>query len=204
MKQVDKEHYSFEKYCGPDRWGSYYYQIKETIAQKPHTILEVGGGDGVLRSYLSNNTDIKHTSLDIAEDLHPDVLGSVSDIPLEDNSFDVTCAFEVLEHLPFEQFEKALKELKRVSKGVVLLSLPHFGPMVSFSFKIPFLKRKRWACKIPYPREHVFNGEHYWEIGKKGYGIKKIRRILEKFFVIEREYVPFENDYHHFFVLKSK
>ena len=204
MKQVDKEHYDFEKYCGPDRWGSYYYQIKEIIKKKPATVLEAGGGDGVLRSYLLSNTDINHTSLDIAEDLHPDVLGSVDNIPLEDHSFDITCAFEVLEHLPFEQFEGALQELRRVSKGTVLLSLPHFGPMLSLAFKIPFLKHKRFAFKIPYHPQHKFDGEHYWEIGKKGYPIARIRTILSKYFTIERDYVPFEHEYHHFFILMNK
>ena len=204
MKQVDKEHYSFDSYVGADRWGSYYYQIKEILSKEPKTVLEVGSGDNVLGSYLKNNTDIKYKSLDIAEDLHPDILGSVEDIPLENNSFDLVCAFEVLEHIPFDNFEVALKEIARVTKGDVILSLPHFGPMISFSFKLPFLSEKRFAFKIPYLIEHKFNGEHYWEIGKKGFSISKVRKILSKYFEIESDYVIWENSYHHFFVLKNK
>ena len=44
----------------------------------------------------------------------------------------------------FENFEKALSEMRRVSKGTVLLSLPHFGPPVQFMMKIPFLKALRF------------------------------------------------------------
>lgn len=204
MKQVNKEHYNFGTYCGPDRWGSYYYQIKEILHQKRKNILEIGGGDGVLRSYLQNNSDIQYKSLDIAEDLKPDIIGSIEDIPIKDNEFDTVCAFEVLEHLPFDKFETALKELKRVSKGTVILSLPHFGPMISFSLKIPFIKEKRFAFKILYHPTHQFNGEHYWEIGKKGYKIGKIKKIIEKYFTIENDYIPFENRYHHFFILKKQ
>jgi len=204
MKQVDKNHYEFDNYCGPDRWGSYYYQLKEVLDKSPSSILEVGGGDGVFENYLKVNTDVDYKSMNIAEDLEPDVLGSVEKIPLNDNSFDYVCAFEVLEHLPFEKFETSLKEMKRIAKRGVIVSLPHFGPMISFSFKIPFLKEKRFAFKVPYYRNHEFNGEHYWEIGKSGYEIAKIRNIIEKHFLIENDYVPHENSYHHFFVLNKR
>ncbi len=203
MKQVDKKAYEFSRYCYPDRWASYYYQLREIIEQKPSSVLEVGTGDGVVKQYLQSNTDIEYKNLDIAEDLHPDVVGSVESIPLPDNNVDMVVAYEILEHLPFEKFEQVLKELKRVSKSSVIISLPHFGPPIKFSFKIPFLPELRFAFKIPFPKKHVFDGQHYWEIGKKGYSIRKIRSILEKYFIIQKEFIPFENQYHHFFILKK-
>ena len=85
-----------------------------------------------------------------------------------------------------------------------MLSLPHFGPPIKFLLKIPFLPEFCFAFKVPFAREHMFNGQHFWEIGKRGYGVKKIRNILEKYFVVEKEFVPFENQYHRFYVLKKK
>jgi SAM-dependent methyltransferase len=203
MKQVDKDHYDFNKYSHLGRWASYFYQLRETLALKPDRVLEIGVGDKVFGDYLKNNTSVQYTSVDVAEDLKPDIVGSVLRLPCADNSFDAVCVFEVLEHLEFSQFENALQELARVSKRHVLLSLPHFGPSIRGLWKMPFIKEIRFAFKIPYHTPHIFNGEHYWEIGKKGYKPSHIRDILRKYFVIRREFVPFENQYHHFYVLEK-
>jgi len=203
-KQVPKTAYQFEKYCGIDRWSSYYYQLREILAQAPVSVLEVGVGDHVIGDYLKGNTPVNYRSLDIASDLHPDIVGSVEQIPLPDEDVDIVVAFEILEHLPFEKFEGALQELSRVAKNSVIISLPHFGPSIRFECKIPFLPTLRFACKVPFPKAHVFDGQHYWEIGKQGYPLTRITQILEKHFLIKKEFVPFENQYHHFFILQKK
>lgn len=203
-KQVDKEHYNFLKYCGLDRWSSYFYQINEIIKLAPKNILEIGVGDGVLGNYIKNNTNIDYKSLDIADDLHPDITGSIDNIPVKNAEFDIVCAFEVLEHLPFESFDKCISEMGRASNRYVILSLPHFGPPIKFSVKIPFFKEVKVSFKIFFPKKHVFNGEHYWEIGKKGYPTSRILQVLKKNYKVLRHFVPFENQYHHFFILEKK
>lgn len=204
MKQVDKDAYEFARYAHPGRFVSYYHQIDEVLKLSPEEVLEVGVGDGVFRDYLKNNTNIRYTSVDVANDLNPDVVGSVTELPFPDASFDVVCAFEVLEHLPFTEFERSLVELRRVARRAVVLSLPHFGPPVQVYIKIPLFSSLRISFKIPFAKKHIFNGQHYWEIGKKGYSLCRTRLIIRKYFVIEREFVPFENQYHHFFILRDK
>lgn len=194
--------YNFEKYVYPSHWMSYWYQIKEVLALRPQKILEIGIGNKTVCNYLrSEGIDI--TTFDIDEKLNPDVVGSVTKIPFGDNSFDAILCAEVLEHLPFDKFEETLRELKRASKRYIILSLPHFGPQFKLSFKIPFLREKRFAFKIYFPIKHKFNGEHYWEMGKRGYSSKKIKDIIRKYFKIKKEFIPFENQYHHFFVLEK-
>ncbi len=202
MNQVSKEHYRFDTYVQLDRWSSYYYQLTEIYRNAPSTVLEIGPGDSTVRDHLVRQS-IAYTSVDIASDLSPDVVASVTELPFPDASFDVVCAFEVLEHLPFDSFERALRELARVSKGPVLLSLPHFGPPVQFECKLPFLPRITFAWKIPYPRVHQWDGEHYWEIGKRGYPVRRIQTSLRTVFQIAKEFIPYEHQYHHFFVLKK-
>lgn len=199
--QVDKSHYRFDKYAFEGRFVSYYWQLKEALALKPQSILEVGVGDGVFGNFIKNNTNVSYTSVDIADDLHPDVVGSILKLPFPDKSFDIVCVFEVLEHLPFEDFDKALNELARVARTHIVISLPHFGPMFSFSLKIPFLSEIHIALKIPFPKTHIFNGHHYWEIGKGGYSASFIRATLSKYGELVRDFVPFGSSYHHFYVL---
>jgi hypothetical protein len=59
---------------------------------------------------------------------------------------------------------------------------------------------------IPKPRirraVHRFDGEHYWEVGKAGYSVK---RVLDDFKLcaavqLVRSYRVDENPYHRFFV----
>lgn len=201
VTQVDKSHYDFERYAFEGRFVSYYSQLKEVLALKPFSVLEVGVGDRVFGSFIKNNTAVSYTSVDIDENLHPDVVGSVLKLPFADASYDVVCAFEVLEHLPFEQFDQALGELCRVARTHVVISVPHFGPMLSFSLKIPFLPQIRVAFKIPFPKTHTFSGQHYWELGKRGYPAALIRRKFSEHGMLVRDFVPFGSPYHHFFVL---
>lgn len=205
MVQVTKEEgYGFEKYGGVSRFASYAYQIREILRTSPTSVLEIGVGDAVVGTYIKRQTNISYVWADIAQDLQPDVVADVRKLPFPDDAFDTACAFEVLEHLPFEDFEKALSELVRVAKRYVLISLPHFGPPIQFLLKIPFLSQIRISYKLPFAKAHIFNGQHYWEIGKRGYPAVRIREEMRKHGVVEREFVPFENQYHHFFRIRLR
>src|SRR5438132_14428067 len=105
MTQVPKEHYRFESYTDFDRWASYYFQIREILALRPESMLEVGTGDGFLGRFIKSATGIAYHSLDIASDLEPEIVGSVAAIPLRDGAVDVGGGFEVLGHLPCRRFE---------------------------------------------------------------------------------------------------
>jgi len=193
------EKYGF-KYDHKSRWISYWHQIREVLSLKPQSVLEIGIGNKTVSDYLKNQA-IEVTTFDIYQRLNPDIVGSVLKMPFRDNSFDVVLCAEVLEHLPFKQFEKGLSELKRVTNKYLVLSLPHFGHSIKFSFKIPLIKEKKFALRVPFPIRHKFNGQHYWEIGKKGYPLLKIKQIIKKYFKIKKDFIPFENQYHHFFIL---
>ena len=205
-KQVGKEHYNFSSYVSLDRWASYWQQIKEIISLQPAEVLEIGVGDKVLASYLKNNTKINYKNVDIAEDLAPDIIADVRHLPMADDSFDIVCAFEVLEHLPFADFDQALSEMKRVSKKHILISLPHWGRHFAFKIFLPKIGYKKWQYKFDKkPIVHEFKGEHYWEIGKKDYPLQRIKKYIEKCGLeIVKDEIFFESPYHHFFTLKKK
>jgi SAM-dependent methyltransferase len=54
-------------------------------------------------------------------------VGNVLSIDYPDRSFDLVVCSEVLEHLPTKDIDRALKELKRVSRGMLILSMPSIG-----------------------------------------------------------------------------
>lgn len=195
--------YSFEKYVYPSRWMSYWYQIKEVLSLKPGKVLEVGVGNKTVTNYFrSQGIDV--VTVDIDEKLKPDIVGNVLSMPLKDNSFDVVLCAQVLEHLPFKDFQKALGEIKRVSKRYCVLSLPHWGWMFYLGAKLPFLKRRHIFFKVSGILKNQKNGEHFWEIGRRRYPLKKIRKIIsDTGFKTIKDYITSESPYHHFFILKK-
>jgi ubiquinone/menaquinone biosynthesis C-methylase UbiE len=194
-------------YLSRERWISFWYQLLEVMETKPGSILEVGLGPGILTRTL-RDMEVKVVTLDIEIKLKPDVTGDVSRIPFQSKSFDTVLAAEVLEHIPFDQFPIALKELARVAKQTVVITLPHFTHFVpSIALKVfPFVPRLKKVFPITFPKSHEFDGQHYWEIGKRNYSVSRVRGLLKEStgFKLIKDYLIEENPYHHVFVLTSK
>lgn len=217
QKQVEKEHY-FKNYDSKKRWVSYWHQINETLNTNPKKVLEIGVGNKTVSNYLlQRNIDL--TTVDIDPELNPDYVCSVTELAnaFQENSFDTVLCAEVLEHLPFNDFEKCISNIHKVTNRYVVISLPYAGlkfgtsahVRLPFKIKIPFIKyirtiKKDFLIHVPlFSLEHQFDGEHYWEIGKKGYPLKSIMNIVSKYFVIRNFYAPYENPYHIFLVLEK-
>lgn len=202
--QVNKSHYSGLAYRSSERWNSYYHQLALVRAIAPTTLLEVGVGEGVVARQLSAE-GVHVTTLDIAEDLGPDIVGSVTDIPKESNSFDAVLAAEILEHIDFADVPQALRELARVVRTHVIISIPHPGYVFSLSFKLPLLPKIDLLAQVPFFwKTHVFNGEHYWELGKKGYPVSRFVAVAKDAGLQLVSYSKYADDPgHRFFVFKK-
>lgn len=171
--QVDKSHYEGSAYRSNERWNSYWHQLDLLSHTKAATVLEIGVGSGVVARELKSR-GVQVTTVDIAEDLSPDVVGSVTQLPFEANAFDCVLAAEILEHIQFSDVPQALKEIARVTRSHAVISIPHPGWVFSIIYKLPLLPRIALMLQIPFFwKEHHFNGEHYWELGKKGYPIAR-------------------------------
>ncbi len=207
-RQVNKENYLFKKYISKERWASMWHQLDEVLSLNPENILEVGPGPGYFKT-MCHNLGFKVKTLDIASDLNPDYLSSASDMPLNNEEFDCVCSFQMLEHLPYDLTLKALSEMARVSKRYIIISLPNAKTVYPVNIHIPKFGRK--SIFIPKPalikKEHVFDGEHHWEINKKNYELDKVQKdflnIMKEFYLMKSYRVP-ENPYHHFFIFSKK
>jgi len=207
-QQVDKEHYTFSKYMKKARWCSVWHQLDEVLSVNSRSVLEVGPGAGLFKS-LAKNYGVDIRTLDIAEDLGPDVLSSATDMPFDDNEIDTICCFQMLEHLPFSLSLKALQEFNRVAEKNIIISLPDAKVAWTYSLYIPKLGQQIFVINKPFQRQkkHVFDGEHHWEINTLGYELpevlSKFGEKLDKFKLAKTYRVP-ENPYHRFFVYKAK
>ena len=202
--QVDKSHYNHLTYDHKARWLSYWYQLRLVLESKPKKVLEIGLGNGLITEYLRKQ-GVEVSTLDIDVTLHPDLVGSITKIPLPDASVDCVLAAEVLEHIPFNEVETALKEMRRVSCGAAVISVPDSRrTLLYFGLKLPLIPRIKVFLKVPLLEEHKFDGQHYWEMGKKGYDYKKIEKVIKASgFRIQKHFVPFDCPTKHFFVLKK-
>jgi Methyltransferase domain len=205
MKQIEASHYDYKRYMHMSRWSCYYVQIKKTLALEPKSVLEIGPGDGLYGWYMEKN-GITYTSADHADDITSNVKVNLGyePIPFPDNSFDVVSAFQVLEHIPFENAPAALAEMMRVSKRYVFLDIPQFGTHVQFLLKLPLVRRVALHFVLPYPKKHKFDGFHYWEVGKRGYSPKKVRALLQSLSIIKEEFSVIENPKERFYILEKK
>ncbi len=202
--QVAPESYEFDIYDSHERWSSYWYQIRAALRLRPRRVLEIGSGTGVFRMYLRSR-DIEVVTADIDATRGVDFLADVSRLdetlpPGE--TFDLIAAFQVLEHLPFSEFERSLAGIARRARPYALISLPHFGFQMRLSFAIGAL-RVSLGRHFPFPWKKPWNGEHYWELGFF-HPVRKVTRIMERYFhVLDRHFIR-ENPYHYLWVLKAR
>ena len=107
--------------------------LKYVSIKKSLEILNAGAATGASSLMLKDFGEV--TSLEYDKDcavflsslLNEDVVNaSLTDLPFSDNSFDLVCAFDVIEHI--EDDKKALNEVFRVLKpgGILFLTVPAF------------------------------------------------------------------------------
>lgn len=201
--QVDVSHYTKDSYRGKDRWLSYWYQLALVRQTASNSVLEIGLGEGVVTGHLRKE-GVAVTTCDIDARLHPDVVGSITALPFPDRSFDTVLAVEVLEHIRFEDVPQALGEIRRVARRHAVIGLPHAGYTFAFEFKLPLLPRTQILFKIPFFwKTHVFNGEHYWELGKKGYSVRCFLATAKRagFTLVAKQKFPDDPAHRYFFFL---
>lgn len=89
--------------------------------------MDAGSGDG--ERYKKFFKFDKYIKLDISSSNHPDIVGSVEDIPLGNNSVDSIVSTQVLEHVKNPQ--KAVHEFYRILKsgGYCLVTVPQMNEL---------------------------------------------------------------------------
>jgi ubiquinone/menaquinone biosynthesis C-methylase UbiE len=97
-------------------------------------VLEVGCGTGLVLERIARfartarGVDLSPGMLDKARERGLDVVqGSATDLPFDDETFDVTCSFKVLAHVP--DIATALREMARVTRVGGFVLAEFYNPM---------------------------------------------------------------------------
>jgi len=175
--QVDASHY-FKGYDLPPRWLSYYTQAKLSVRFAEGRILEIGVGNKTVSNYLKEHS-VNLVTCDYDKKLKPDITADVCNLPFKKGKFSSILCFEVLEHLPFDKLRDVLKQLNNLSNQYLVISVPHFlGFFGEIAFKIPSLKKTTIQLRIPFPVKHKIGNQHYWELGKRKYPVRRLRKLF--------------------------
>jgi ubiquinone/menaquinone biosynthesis C-methylase UbiE len=140
QRSNNKAYYDdFSGWYERERAGGYHALIDEleVDAVRPFAehkrVLEAGCGTGLVLSRLSHvareayGFDLSPKMVQKARARGLSVtLGSVTEIPFRDESFDFVCSFKVLSHVP--DIERALSELARVTRPGGMLALEFYNP----------------------------------------------------------------------------
>ena len=110
-------------------WGRINkYRLRAILKYSGSSILDVGCSTGSYVRYL-NNKGYKALGLDLLSDsdwkINKEkfyVVGSALQIPFTNRAFDTVLSFELLEHV--YQPEQALKEMYRICRNNIILSVP--------------------------------------------------------------------------------
>jgi hypothetical protein len=189
---VDREHWF--RQLDLSNFVNAYYQFRDlSRIEGCRRVLIVGPGQG-LQTEVLRWRGYEVTTLDIDETFKPDVIGSVHDMNMfEDRQFDAVIASHVLEHLAVAYLDGSLCELSRVA-AYALIYLPVAGRHVQ-------AREQPGSNGID---ARYCGGQHFWEVGMRGFRVKDLkRRMSSEFEVVDvyrnRDWNPSLN-----FVLRSK
>jgi SAM-dependent methyltransferase len=138
-KQYYKEYYFLER---QHWWFKERIEILENLLikkikkdfPKPYKILNTGVATGATSEMLEKFGEVISLEFDkdccdfLISNLNIKAINaSITDMPFPDESFDLVCAFDVIEHV--EDDHAALREIKRVLKpdGVLFVTVPAFN-----------------------------------------------------------------------------
>lgn len=121
-------HWSFVKGLSPQEEE----RIRQTISLIPEdvsSILDVGCGDGRITNHLipqySRVVGLESSKEALRYVKTEKMLGSIDCLPFPDRNFDLVLCCEVLEHLPFRVYPKAMEELERVASKYIIVTVPN-------------------------------------------------------------------------------
>lgn len=140
--------------------------LNRMIASQPLKILNIGCSTGRSSEYLAQFGQVISLEYDkeccefTAQKTGLEIInGSITELPFPENTFDLVCAFDVIEHV--EDHELAVAEMKRVAKqnGILFVTVPAFMSLWSHHDEVNFHFRRYTKKEIVTLFNKTKNGE---------------------------------------------
>jgi len=176
-------------------------KVFELIPSNVKTIIDIGCGDGTITNQLAKKYDVtgvdrSKTALSFVKTKK--ILSSSEKIDMPDKSFDMVFSSELLEHLEDKVFYATIKEMKRISKKYIFLTVPNneiLGkdfikcPNCGWIFNRAYYLRSLNLKKIKayFPEYKVIKNFNYGS-GKRGYN--KFLLNIKHRFVPSQAWIP--------------
>ena len=164
-----------------EHWRLYWQQQKiiHNYLNPKDKILEIGVGTSFTANYLKSKK-FNVTTFDIDKEKTPDIVGNIVEYNWGTIDFNHILAFEVFEHIPFDEFKKALIKLKKICKNNIFISLP-LNEMLLFELEYKIPKFRKNILRLPIAKNKITTKNHFWEIGYDKYS----EIFIEKMFIQE-------------------
>jgi len=192
----------------------------QTIAGLPdvQSVFEVGPGGHFCAKNL-RAIGYQYDTFDFDDTHSPTYIGNLAmfNIAGLEEKYDLTCAFQVLEHMPWDVFVKNIRKLATLSKKYVFISIPYSCKGFSVTlethdgqfrkllkqfrrYKPTNMPQRKYRQK--YMDEYPW-AVHYWELGRKGISIDTVRNALNECTLQIIEQFHSRNAFHYFFLCEK-
>jgi len=145
-----------------DEYQRYKFVSRLISKVEGKTILDVGGGGGVIRRFLKNKEIL---ILDLNQG---DVIGTGAALPFRDGSFDGAISVDTLQYIPKGKRERFLSELVRVARRYVIITSP---------FAEPARLKAEKECNQFYRK--LFGEDYFWFKDSINKGLPEFTQVAE-------------------------
>ena len=159
-------------------WEFYWYQQKLMegfVTAGQDQVLELGVGSGFAANYCrSRGLDV--TTLDIDEEKKPDIVANVVTYDF-DRKYDHLMAFEILEHIPYDQFERIIRKIPEFINGYAFISLPRNERVVfNLNLRLPKFRPVSYQWRIL--KKNITCKAHHWELDYGEYTNRRVESLF--------------------------
>ena len=200
--KIERSNYISEEYLNPIVWNSYLCQIQyiRSLMQNG-SIIEIGMGGGIINAVL-RKLGYSANTMDVNEHLKPDFVASISsDFSGFGKTFDCVLCAEVLEHIPFELFEKCLGNISSLSNKYAVITLPD----CRYRNKLKIQYNNRTVTRYLWKRNNKIFSGHCWELNyREEMSIMNISTVIKKHFSIIKQGIEEATPYHYYWLLEKR